>query len=172
MATQHGLLSITIVDDLSVGATHDIFVSLDDTTTLASIISQAQAYWTLVKPLTDGMSTKCSITVNLTPADFNAAPATGKAVDTTGLFTFAQSGSPYKYSVDIPCIADAIISGSKIDNANSDVTDWVEWWASAHSGVRGESKYRLLTAGFLQSNIGTRKHRKALSRKSTNPVTS
>ena len=171
MATVYAIASITIFDDLGVATPHDIVVSIDDSGTVASVITQIQDYWTLVKPLTDGASKKCQITIGLTPTDFNVAAATGKAVDTTGLFTFAQSGSVYKYSVDIPAIADAVLSNGKIDAGNSDVTAWVEWWASAHTGVRGVSKYKLLTAGFLGSKLSTRSHRKSLTRNSTNVTT-
>jgi len=170
MATQYGIASISITDDLGVTASHDVFVSLDDSTTLASILTQVNAYLTLVKPLTDGKSNSARLTVQFEPTDFNASAATGKAIDTTGLFTFAQASSPYKFSVDIPAIADAVITNGKIDASNADVAAWVEWWASAHSGVRGITKFRNNTAGFLKSGVTTRKHRRALTRSSTSIV--
>jgi hypothetical protein len=172
MTTQYGIISVSITDDLGVTAAHDIFCTLDDTTTLASILTQANAYLTLVKPLTDGKSNSARVTVLFPPADFNASAATGKAVDTTGLFTFAQADSPYKFSVDIPAIADAVIVNGKINAGNSDVAAWVDWWAAPHSGVRGITKFRNVTAGFLKSAITSRKHRRSLTRSSTSIVSS
>lgn len=171
MATQFGIVSFGIFDDIGVTVPHDIFVTIDDSKTVAQVLTELLAYGVLADAITDGASLAAHVTIRFDPTGFKVLPAAGKAVDTTGLFTFAQSSSPNKWSIDMPAIADAVIVAGKIDPTNAAVAAWVDWFAAAHNGVRGVSKYSLNLAGFRRSVITTRKHRRSLARISTSVTT-
>lgn len=166
MATQFAIVSWNIFDDLGVSVPYDQFVSLDDSKTLAAILTEVDSLAALVDPITDGASLQGHLTVRFPSTNFKIVPNTGKAVDTTGLFTFNQANTVYKASLDVPAIADAVITNGKIDLTNADVAAYVDWFASAHNGVRGVSKFGNIFSGNIGSIITTRKHRRALTRKS------
>lgn len=168
MATQYGVLSYILFDDVGLAVPCDIYVALDDTQTLATILGEFATYAALLDDITDGASNEAHLTLKFAATGMKTTPNTGVLVDSTGLFTFSQNDSIYKWSIDIPAIARAVISGSAIDTTpGGPVALWAAWFNSAHSGVRGVSKGKNNLTGFRLSKLTTRSHRKALNRLST-----
>ena len=168
MATVDGILSYILFDDIGVAVPCDIHVQLDDTETLATLMAEFAVYAALLDDVTDAASDVAHLTLKFPAVGMKSAPNAGVLVDSTGLFTWNQANSIYSFSYDVPAIARAVISGSKINTGTGEPARlWINWFAAAHNGVRGVTKYGNNLTGFLRSKLTTRSHRKALNRLST-----
>lgn len=161
------LWSFTIEDALGVSATHDVFVKCADTTTLATINTQNGLYQALLDAVTGGIIRKatCRVFMDLAVGDKSVATE-GAEVERTMLGNFAQSGSLYKYGVDVPALESTLIVGGKVDLTNSDFTAWRDWFFTAHSGIQAVSKFLAVLTSLIDVLITFRKHRKAEDRRS------
>jgi len=156
-----------IQDSLGITTTSDLFVEVPDTFTLASVFSQMRDYGAVLDPITGGLIKDGYYTVQVTRSTaYKSAPVAGSEVEKTFLANFSQTGSTYKYGVDVPAIASALIVDGRIDLANTDLGAWVAWLTAAHSGLQAVSKFALTLIALVDALISFRKHRKAESRRS------
>lgn len=167
MADYLTIISVKLKDYLGVVTPHDIFVRVADSVTLATLVTQAQAYFALLDDVTDEAGISAHATIKFASTGLKTSTSVNNPVSLTGLATFAQASSDYVYSIDIPGVADALISGGQIDTSLTPWADWKNWLLAAHSGIQGCSKFNNLLTSFLGSTITNRSHRKALNRKST-----
>ena len=168
MAGGSGLVSVSLVDDTGVTAAHNIFVYIDDTVeTLANTITTLQAYLPVLDAVTDAKITKASFTLTIPlPGGLKAAPVADSNVEETFLANFGISGQPYKYGIDVPAVAQAMVTDGKIDLANVNFEAWRLWIVSLHGHFTVVSKFILAITGLLDVLISFRKHRKAQQRRS------
>lgn len=159
--------SIQQVDYLGVPVTHDIFLQVADTVTLATLSSTLASYQALYDAVTGAQLTKnqVHITIPLT-GGLKSSPVDGDENEMTGLFNFSMTGSTYKNGIDVPGIKNLLITNGKIDLSNAAITAWVTWLTTAHTSIQAVSKFVLTLVGLLDALISFRKHRKAESRRS------
>lgn len=167
MADYQILVSVQLTDYLGVTTTHDVFVKAADTVTLATLATQMGTYQQLLDPITGSRIDQVTARVFL-PLDAGnkADPVAGDENEKTGLFNFSQTGSPYKYGIDVPGFAETMIVDGKIDLANAGLQAWIAWFEAAHSGIQAVSKFTLILIDLLDALITFRKHRKAENRRS------
>lgn len=167
MANLECLYSVGLQDYLGVSTTHDIFLNVPDSTTLASLTTILTGYQDLVDVISGGLITKTYLRVTIPNSETNKTdPVAGDEVEKTGLFNFSQSATPYKFGVDVPAIAETLITNGKIDLSASAITTWIAWLTAAHSGVQAISKFLYTLTGLVDALISFRKHRKAENRRS------
>jgi len=166
MATQQGLLSVSMVDYLGTKVTHDVFVSLDDSQTLSSLLAIVGTYQGLLASINGLEELGTQLRINVTAAG-NATPTTGVESEKTGLFQFSQNASRYIASLDVPGIAETKIVDGKIDLSDSDVVAWLAFVIGTRTGLNINSKYKNALLQNRSAAITFRKHRRGLNRTST-----
>lgn len=167
MATELCLYSTQIEDYLGVSTTHDIFLNVADTVTLATIVSTMQGYQALLDDMTGGAQRKATLRMNIPVAGGNrTVPEDGDETEMTGLFNFSQVGSTYKNGIDVPALNGLLVVNGRIDLTNAAVGSWVTWLTSAHTNITPTSKFQLDFVGLLDALISFRKHRKSQTRRS------
>lgn len=170
MATIYGKLSYTTRDILGVAASHDEYVSIDDTKTIANMASFLNAYLDVVDPIQAGHIESANIAIYPSIGSRTAALSSSR-VEQTGLYNFSQTGSPYKYGVDIPALSNTVLVSGHIDLTDAAVTAFIAFMEAAHTGFQIVSKYRIVLVALLDAAITFRKKRRALARVSTEPGT-
>lgn len=125
MANVNSTLSIHVLDDDGEKVSTPLFRTIADTTTLASLGTEAQTMATLADTLLDGKVFKIRICLEFEPTGMKSAPVTGSEVERTGLLNFDLTGQSRSWGLDLPAIAQDVLIGNKIDTTNSDVTAFV-----------------------------------------------
>jgi hypothetical protein len=169
MATVHGVLSVQLEDTMGVKASHELLIQISDATTLASVITGAQAYFALLDPLTDAAGVQARFTLKFASTGLKTGATVENPLGNGGLFTFGAVGTPYRPSILVPSMAEALITNGKIDNADSDVTAWANWIKANGTALGVESRGYQKIDAWLKSKIVTRKHRKEESLVSNEP---
>lgn len=161
------LNSIQVQDYLGVPSSHDIFLKMPDTTTLAQVITKMQAYQTLFDAVTGGqqMANTVRVFVPFT-GGLKASPVAGDETEKTGLFNFSQFGTRYKNGINVPAIRETLITSGKIDLSAGAITAWVTWLLDTATGYTVVTKLGAAILALLDALISFRKHRKAESRRS------
>lgn len=167
MADYQILVSVAMDDYLGVRTSHDIFVKAADTVTLATLATQIGTYQQLLDPITGSVIREVTARVFL-PLDAGnkTSAVAGDENEKTGLFNFSQTGSTYRYGVDVPGLAETLITNGRIDLSNAGLQAWIAWFTAAHSGIQAVSKFTLILVDLLDALITFRKHRKAENRRS------
>lgn len=138
-----------------------------DTTTLATLQTIVNSYTTVLDPVTDAMIDLITLKADMNIVGAKSAPiADSNPIEQTGLFNFSQAGVSWKYGVDVPAIATAVINNGKID-LGAPVAAFYDWFTAAHSGATPVSKYQLALDTLLDVVLAFRKSRKQVSRTST-----
>lgn len=167
MANLEALYSISLEDYLGVPTTHDIYLQMPDTVTLATLTTVLTGYQDLIDVISGAQIMQTTLKVRIPNSGTNkTSPVAGDEAEKTGLFNFSQSVTPYKFGVDVPAIAETLITNGKIDLSASAITTWIAWLTAAHSGVQAISKFVYTLTGLLDALISFRKHRKAETRRS------
>lgn len=170
LATVNTLVSIHVVDELGVKATMPIWLSGADTQTLAQLVTAAQSIATDTDAIIGGQIIKVTAAVSVpVPSGAKALPAAGSRVEQTALFNFSQTGSPYKYGVDVPSVKDAALTGGRVNLANTDVLAWITLITGAIGAFTPESTAFRAIVGLVDALLTFRKHRKQLDRVSYEP---
>jgi hypothetical protein len=139
-------------------------VTIDDSKTVAQLVTDALAYESEVQGLSQGTVTKTLVVLN---AHIVSDPSLGSGdIEKGGLFNFENGSDPYLQGYLIPDIAPTVLnSNGLIDLSNVNVSSFVTWMTAAHTVVQVVTKgVRALTA-LKDALIAFRKHRKPLSRK-------
>jgi hypothetical protein len=168
MANYLSIMAIEVQDVLGVTVSHDVFVEVADTTTVAQIVTATQAYCALLDPLTDGAGVGAHVTLSFPSTGMKTGPtALGSPVEQTLLTNFSQAGSRYKFAIDVPTLAKGKIVNGKVDPLDTDVAAWKAWLLAAHTGIQASSKFGNLLQALLDLTITFRKHRRSENKKST-----
>lgn len=164
MATIHGIIGVRLTDTEGVITSHQIFVQLDDATTAAQIIAVTQGYCLKLDPITDAAGVEAHFTLVFPSTGLKTGATVKNPLGNGALFTFSQTGSPYKFSVLVQSFAEAKLTGAKVDLTDADIAAYYAWLLAAHTTVQATGKgYQLLSA-FLSFQLVTRKHRRAESK--------
>jgi len=164
MATQQGVISYRGVDQYGITGTTDFFVTIDDTQTVAAMITDVNSLLDIVDTLTQLNEREIVITV---VCHRNTDPVAGTGdVEKGALFNFDNASDPYAQGYWIPDVEPTILNGSGlIDLTNANVGDFITFLTTAHTVITVVTKgVRALTA-LRDALISFRKHRKPLSRK-------
>lgn len=138
-----------------------------DTVTLATLQTIVNSFTTVFDAVTDGMINKITAKADMNIVGAKSAPTTGgSTIEETALFNYSQAGVSWKYGIDVPAIAEAVITAGKID-LGAPVSTFYDWFTTAHSGATPVSKYQLALDTLLDVVIAFRKHRRQVSRTST-----
>ncbi len=166
MATVLGVLSVHVQDAYGIVGTAPVFVECDDTKTLAQVITDALAYQGQVQGISQGTVVRTTLQLD---AYNNPMPSLGAGdIEKGALFNFNNASDPYATGLLVPDVNPSILNGSGlIDLSNGSVTSYIAWITTAHTAITVITKgVRALTA-LRDALIAFRKHRKPLSRKTT-----
>lgn len=160
------VLSYQITDALGVTATHPVFINAPSGETLAQLQTFANDYTPLIDAVTDGEITGIELRIPLVVTGAKSGPVAGSEVERTGLFNFEQAGTRYKFGVDVPSIANALLVNGKIDLSNAAITNWVAFLEATTIGITFVSKFANALTALLDAVITFRKHRKLENKRS------
>jgi hypothetical protein len=167
MAQVNGLMSLEVLDYLGVTTSFDLPITVTDTTTLATLATTAKAFQVVADAVTGGQITRCQVKLDTgLDVTLKSSPITGDENEKTALFNYSQTGSPYKYGIDIPAVRETLIVSGKINLSDAAVEAFDAWVKIAHSNIQAVSKYGLLLIAMVDALISFRKHRKAETRRS------
>jgi len=171
-ATQQGKIHLSLMDDVGVRASVEFFLMIDPTKTVAQLITDVNTFGLTVLPLVDGGWVRWEIGIlPVLPTGALSTPTVDSDAEEVGGFTYPQTGSSYLYTIALPTLVDGVISGSKIDQSNPNVTAFET--ACITAGTNGTEivsrEFRVLTA-VRQTFLGIRKHRRSLHSKSLDVV--
>jgi hypothetical protein len=164
VATITGQITTHIQDAYGITGTAPVFVTIDDSKTIAQLVTDALAFEGEVQGLSQGTVTKTLVTIN---AHIVSDPSLGTGdIEKGGLFNFENASDPYLQGYLIPDLAPTVLNSSGlIDLTNVNVSSFVTWMTAAHTVVQVVTKgVRALTA-LKDALIAFRKHRKPLARK-------
>jgi hypothetical protein len=142
LATAKAVISGTFQDEKGERVSLPLYISVDDTGTLASLVTLAKTVMGTAEAISDSELIRLRFIVETDlPAGIKSAPVVGSDNEETGLFTMSLvSPSTKSFGVDVPAIAQTVLDADNpnlIDLTNADVTDFVD----------------NLTAGALQNNL-------------------
>jgi len=161
-----GVLSVHVQDAYGIVGTSPVFVEMDDTKTLANVVTDGLAYMGQVQGVTQGTVVKTTLLVDVYT---NPAPSLGAGdIEKGALFNFNNASDPYATGYLVPDVNPSVLDGAGlIDLSNGSITSYIAWLTTAHTAITVVTKgVRALTA-LRDALITFRKHRKPLSRKTT-----
>lgn len=167
MATQFGHASIKLLDALGVTVSMPVYMNIDDTKTVAALLGEVATMAQAVDDVTDSQITE--VVVNIVggmPGAGKSSPASTAENERTGLLNFSQTGSPYKWGLDIPSIAESKIVAGKIDLTDTEIQNLVTILTSAGTVIHWVSTAIKNLVRLIDALLTFRKHRKAESRRS------
>ena len=164
MATAYGIVGIRLKDWLGIITSHQLFVSLADTTTVAQVIADVQTYCGLLDPITDAAGVIAHFELVFPSTGLKTGVAVNNELGAGALFSFGQVSSPYKFSVLVPAMAEGKILNGKVNLGDTDVINYENWLQTNATHLQVTSKARNALSGFLSSELVTRKHRKSETR--------
>lgn len=167
MATRHGHLSVQMLDKLGVSVSAFIPVAVDDTKTVAAALGDVTTATQRLDQVSDSQIMKAGLTI-LGPIYGSAktAPAATAENERTGLFNMRQNTSPYKFGVDVPAIAESLITNGKIDLSQAVITALITYLTTAGSALTPETTSLYLMSALADALLTFRKHRRAENRRS------
>src|SRR5262249_35143946 len=126
LATQFGHASIKLLDALGVTVSMPVYMNIDDTKTVAALLGEVSTMAQAVDDVTDSKITEVVVSiVGGMPGAGKSTPASTAENERTGLINFSQTGSPYKWGLDIPAIAESKIVGGKIDLTDTEIQNLI-----------------------------------------------
>jgi len=164
MATVHGVLGVRMEDTEGVVTSHQLFVQFSDTATLATLMTAAQAYFALLDPITDAAGITAHLIANFDSTGLKTAATVKNPLGNGGLFTFAATGTPYKFSALVPSIAEAKLTGGKLNITDTDVQDYYGWFVAPPGALTPTTKGYQVISAFRAFKLSTRKHRREQTR--------
>jgi len=164
------VVSATIVDELGIEASAPFYALLDSTQTLASIMTQVNAFWTALDLTTDGYMRKVKLEiVPAVPTGVKTAAAAGSRVEQTGLLGFSASGTTKRYSGAIPALSNGstVFNAGKIALVTSDpVGALITILTTVATALEWINDHGQAISGFVDALVSFRKKRRQLQRSS------
>lgn len=122
MANVQVKTSMSLQDYLGVRAAVQLNQNLDDTTTIADLVTAGKLLQADYDLVTAAAITETRLTIVCPPPDAgNKAAIAGQDMEKTLLINFAQSGLANKYGIDIPAIRTTVLTGGVPNPANAAV---------------------------------------------------
>jgi len=163
MATQQGLMSAEVTDRYGITATTTAFITIDDTKTIAQLLTDVNDWATDLNPLTAGNITKVNVRIEGTALGTGAGAG---QIEKGGLFNFDNASDPYATGYWVPDIADGVLDANGlIDLTNTDVTTFITFMTTAHTVITVVTKGVRALSALRDALLSFRKHRKPLERK-------
>lgn len=167
MATVFGHASVQFLDKLGVTVSSPYYLNIDDTKTLAAISTEVASLISSLDAISDSQITGANLQVEITlPGGLKSAPADTAENERTALFNFSQSGSPYRFGVDVPAIADSKIANGKVDLTDTNIQDFITLLKTAGTNLTYVSTAIKALVALIDALLSFRKHRKAETRRS------
>lgn len=168
MATVHGKIHLTLVDDVGVRAATQFYCTFDNTKTLAQVSTDVTAIGTLILPLVSGGWYRWSFeTLAALPVGASTDPTPDADAEEVGNFSSSLTGTPDLLTFSLPTLADGVVHGSHINQSNSDVTAFQTGIVNAQAnGTQVTDRRYTLPGVIVKTFLSTRKHRKSLLHKS------
>jgi hypothetical protein len=167
--TQEAQFSFTLQDELGTTASMTIYSLLDPTKTIANLVTDWQAWATLITAITGAKILHGTSRVVLTPtADQSSKPVAGSRVEQTAVFDFPNASNPRLFGEALPALLDTKISGGSINLADTDVAAFTTAMHSASGTAASEptSNQFLVLQALHDAFLSFRKRRKQLTRSS------
>ena len=167
--TQQAHFSFTLQDGLSTKASMIIYALLDPTKTLANLVTDIQAWATLIEPIIGAKILLADAVVSVTPSvDQTGRPLADSRVEQTGVFNFANGSTTRRFGEAVPALNDGVITGGSIDLADTDVAAFVTAMGAASGTATSQptnNSFQDLTS-LVDAFLSFRKRRKQLLRSS------
>jgi len=165
MANVDYILSTSVMDaDKEVAAT-PLYGFTSDATTLAQVVTDAQAVQGLIDPILDGQIVKSVFNLIVPLAGgIKATPVAGSEIERTGLFNWTVNGSIYDYAIDLAAFAAAKFIGNAIDTGDADVSAFIDAIIAGMTHLAFTDKYGNDVEANRNARKTFRKHRKSTSR--------
>lgn len=162
MATKNGLISVETQDAIGIPATTLYNITIDDSQTVANLVSEANELVAAQEPLSQGQITRYKVSI--------VVPFAGSApvgdIEKGALFNFNNGSDSYATGVFVPDVNPAVLNSSGlIDLTNADVTSFIAFLTTAHTVITVVTKGVRALTGLKDALIAFRKHRKPVSRK-------
>jgi len=164
MAELQGLVAVRFIDQYGITGSTDFFVTIDDTKTVAQLMTDVAALAGATEALSQANEYRTQVTVIADPGT-TPVPGVGD-IEKGGLFNFSNVTDDYKQGYLIPDINPAILNANGlVDLSNTDVTAWIAYLTTAHTVITVVTKGVRALSGLVDALIAFRKHRKPLARK-------
>jgi hypothetical protein len=126
MASKNAIITVKLIDDKQRKASVALYREVDDTATLATLLTAANIVISYVDAICDAKVYQFVLSVEETPASAKSDPVENCDVEETGLFTFAIEGVPGDvWSIDVPGIqGDLVKDGGDLNLLDTDVTNF------------------------------------------------
>lgn len=171
MATIHGIMSFRLQDFLGATGSEKTLVQFSDATTVAQMITDAQAYAVLLNPCTDAMGLQGRFEFFFPPTGLKTSISTNNTLVNGGLLSYSQAGgNRYIYSEEVPAFAEAKITNGKIDLSDTDVIALKNWYLNGGAHILAESNAYNTLAAFRYCKLGSRSDRRVETRVSFEPA--
>lgn len=169
MATVHALFSFTVQDALGTKAPLALYGTVDDSTTVADLDTQWQAYATALTAVTDGKIIGGGARVELTPTTSQAGkPANDVRVEQNTVINYLVTASGRRFGIATPGWKASLISaGHPILDSGAGQT-WKNLLTGAMGTATGDNTSNdfLALGAPIDAFISFRKHRRQVMKES------
>jgi len=125
MANTH-LVSYSLVD--SEGRRGNVQVYVPATLTLAQVQTGSDALIALIDAITGAKVDSAQVALALTlPGGLKASATEGEDIQKGANFGFDAADTPYRHTVRIPAVAEAIVNGDEINQADEDAAAFISF---------------------------------------------
>jgi hypothetical protein len=165
MALVKFILSLTTKDaDNEVFAT-PLYGEVDDTTTIAALVTEAQAAQDLVDAVLDGQLVKCRYLLEVPMSGtIKSDPVAGSEIERTGLISFDVADTVYSFAIDLAAFALTKFIGNAINMSDADVAALIEALVDGLGSLGFTDKYGNPLLEALVGRKTFRKHRRQTKR--------
>jgi hypothetical protein len=140
--------SASVQDGFNVRTTTDAYLDLPDTTTLAQLIAAEGSWLTDVDAIIDGAIINNQILMRpAAPSGLKAATGATWSASRNGyqgLFRWDVTGTQARWSSVLPSISNSVLSGSKINLANTAVSAYVALVATSGNHYTNPQNLQIL----------------------------
>lgn len=152
-----------VVDSYGIDGTEDVNITIDDTKTIAQLLTDVGSWALLYQEMSQGALTEYWVKVHGVPVSI---PSAAGDIEKGALFNFNNATDVYATGIQIVDIKPAVLNAAGlVDLTNTTVGDFVTFVTTAHTVITIVTKgVRALTA-LRDALINFLKHRKALTRR-------
>jgi hypothetical protein len=155
-----------IVDKYGIPGQATVTISIDDTKTVAQLLTDLGTYSGDIAPMTAGVIVKESILLEV-PTGNDPTLAAGD-IEKGALFNFNNASTTFATGVLIPDVSPSILNANGlVDLTNANVTAFIAFMTTVHTVITVVTKGLQALTTLRDALIAFRKHRKPLSRKTT-----
>jgi hypothetical protein len=166
MTAKQATMTAHIVDKYGIPGQATVTVSADDTKTIAQLLSDLSTYSGDISTLTQGIVVKESVLLEV-PTGNDPTAAAGD-IEKGALFNFGNALTTFKTGIYVPDVSPAILNANGlVDLTNANVTNFVTFVTTAHTVITVVTKGLQALNRLVDVLLSFRKHRKPLSRKTT-----